>query len=768
MKNIIKGIKIIFMLSLAFSFSGCDDDDAVLPKIEALFTHTINQEVGVITFINASSNADSYSWDFGDGTSSTEINPTKIYTSGVYTIVLTAKNVAGATDTFEDTITIQIPEDIALPITFDDPLVAYDATTFEGTSFAVVENPDASGANDVVSNVGAITNSGAVFEGIFFDLGLPLDLSTDKSVTMKFWSQIPIDVLVKLEAGNGADIETAASHGGTGWEDIYFTFDSAASYSKFTMFVDGSGTIAGAFYMDDVEQLNSDDVPCLITELALPFDFDCESIDYSTKITGDVSFAVVDNPELSGINDQLTKVGQITNVGNQFENVFFNLDTPIDFSTDKGVRFKLFSNQALPVLLKFEDGTDVDVEDTQMHGGTGWEELTFTLNSSASYNDMVLFVDGAGNAVGTFYVDDFEQVFVNLGTPCTPEVFQSLNAADFNLTFLNDPTASITSDGAGFAWIDNPDFDNTVNTSCKVGQIDRTSAAQFANNQITLDAKLDFNSNSGFKLKVWSSTAETPVLLKLEDQNDAGIFKEVPVTTSAGSAMQWEELTFNFAAGDSNKYDKIVLFFALGTSTEAIYYIDDLALFSDGGGSTGGGGCDGDAVAATSLPVDFEDCESFISTFSSVESNPVLTSLVDNPASSGINTSDYVLRITKPSGINRWGGIQNSFPAGTIDFTTQTFKVKVYSSYSDVTYRFELALDPQTNPVTGNPAPQFRQVSGGANEWVEIEFTFINLPPSGSPTTYNQLVIKPDNPDGTDGDVTTEERVYYIDDLRLD
>jgi hypothetical protein len=381
---------------------------------------------------------------------------------------------------------------------------------------------------------------------------------------------------------------------------------------------------------------------------------------------------------------------------------------------------------------------------------------------------MILFVDGDGNAVGTFYVDDFEQVFVNLGTPCTPEVSQSLNAADFNLTFLNDPTASITSDGAGFAWIDNPDFDNTVNTSCKVGQIDRTSAAQFANNQITLDAKLDFNTNSGFKLKVWSSTAETPVLLKLEDQNDTGIFKEVPVTTSAGSAMQWEELTFNFAAGDSNKYDKIVLFFALGTSTEAIYYIDDLALFSDGGGSTGGGGCDGDAVAATSLPVDFEDCESFISTFSSVESNPVITSLVDNPASSGINTSDYVLRITKPSGINRWGGIQNSFPAGTIDFTTQTFKVKVYSSYSDVTYRFELALDPQTNPVTGNPAPQFRQVSGGANEWVEIEFTFINLPPSGSPTTYNQLVIKPDNPDGTDGDVTTEERVYYIDDLRLD
>ena len=80
--------------------------------------------------------------------------------------------------------------------------------------------------------------------------------------------------------------------------------------------------------------------------------------------------------------------------------------------------------------------------------------------------------------------------------------------------------------------------------------------------------------------------------------------------------------------------------------------------------------------------------------------------------------------------------------------------------------RFELALDPQTDPVTGNPAPQFRTVSGGANEWVEIEFTFTGLP--ATPTTYNMLVIKPDNPDGSDGELTTEERTFYFDDLRLE
>ncbi|WP_197022172.1 PKD domain-containing protein [Sediminibacter sp. Hel_I_10] len=612
----IKGIRIIGLLIFALAFCGCEDDDALLPQIEAVFTHTIDQESGVVTFINASSNADTYSWDFGDGTTSSQINPVKMYSTGTYTIVLTAENAAGASDSYEDTISIQIPEPITLPITFDNPQVSYNATTFGGVSFSVVENPDLSGVNDVASNVGEIVNSGAAFEGLFFDLDTSLNLSDDNSVKMKFWSQSPIDVLLKLEEGTGSDAETTASHGGTGWEELIFTYTSSSSYSRLTLFVDGPGATAG-----------------------------------------------------------------------------------------------------------------------------------------------------------TFYLDDIEQAFVVVGPNCVPETTQSLNAADFNLTFQNDPTASIESDGAGFAWIDNPDVDNSVNSSCKVGQIDRTSAAMFANNQITLDAKLDFNANSGFKMKVWAPQGETEVLLKLEDQNAAGTFKEVFATTSAGSGMQWEELTFNFVPEDSNKYDKIVLFFELGTSTQETYYIDDLALFGDGGGGGtggGGGGCDGDAVAATSLPVTFEGCESFISTFSSSDATPVTTSLVDNPSQSGINTSDYVMQIIKPSGINRWGGIQNSFPAGTIDFTTQTFKVKVYSSIPDVTYRFEIALDPQTTPVTGNPAPQFRQVTGGANEWVELEFTFINLPPSGSPTVYNQLVIKPDNPDGTDGDVTTEERVYYIDDLRLD
>jgi len=255
MKHLIKNTKIFVLLLLAISFTGCQDDDVTLPIVEAGFTHTISQATGVVTFINTSTNADNYSWSFGDESSSTEINPIKMYTSGTYTIVLEAKNNSGASDTFEDTITIAIPEAITIPITFDSSLVIYEATTFNGVAFDVVENPDLSGTNSVASNVGAITNIGASFEGLFFELGAPLDLSTDKTVKINFWSNAALDVLMKLEQGSGADVETSVSHGGTGWEEMIFTFDSASSFSQLTMFVDGPGTTAGTFYVDDIVQI---------------------------------------------------------------------------------------------------------------------------------------------------------------------------------------------------------------------------------------------------------------------------------------------------------------------------------------------------------------------------------------------------------------------------------------------------------------------------------------------------------------------------------
>ena len=50
-----------------------------------------------VSFTNSSTNAVSYSWDFGDGTTSTLANPNKTYTAGgTYSVILTATNPAGS------------------------------------------------------------------------------------------------------------------------------------------------------------------------------------------------------------------------------------------------------------------------------------------------------------------------------------------------------------------------------------------------------------------------------------------------------------------------------------------------------------------------------------------------------------------------------------------------------------------------------------------------------------------------------------------------
>ncbi|WNH08661.1 immunoglobulin-like domain-containing protein [Thalassobellus suaedae] len=113
MKKLTRTFKQILILILAITFLGCEDDEGNLPKVVAGFTHTINVDNGVVTFINISENATNYSWDFGEGSTSMLINPVKAYPPGEYLVTLKATNVAGATEVFVDTIVIS---DVGAPV----------------------------------------------------------------------------------------------------------------------------------------------------------------------------------------------------------------------------------------------------------------------------------------------------------------------------------------------------------------------------------------------------------------------------------------------------------------------------------------------------------------------------------------------------------------------------------------------------------------------------------------------------------------------------
>lgn len=78
------------------------------PQTTASFTYKVEHPLKVV-LTNTSTNATSYTWDFGDGSSSTEKNPTHRYDGiGVYKIKLTAKG-NNQTKTQEKNITIEAP-----------------------------------------------------------------------------------------------------------------------------------------------------------------------------------------------------------------------------------------------------------------------------------------------------------------------------------------------------------------------------------------------------------------------------------------------------------------------------------------------------------------------------------------------------------------------------------------------------------------------------------------------------------------------------------
>ncbi len=153
MKQLIRNFKLLSLFILAISITGCEDDDTLLPKVIAGFTHTINAYTGTVTFINTSENAQKYEWDFGDGSDiSTLINPINVYPNGTYTVILKAKNVAGSSDdTFEDEITINIIDEGTPVITLlgDATMNVITGGTFTDPGATATDDVD----GDITANI---------------------------------------------------------------------------------------------------------------------------------------------------------------------------------------------------------------------------------------------------------------------------------------------------------------------------------------------------------------------------------------------------------------------------------------------------------------------------------------------------------------------------------------------------------------------------------------------------------------------------------------
>ena len=761
MKKLMRTFKQLSILFLAITFFGCEDDDAVLPKVNADFTYEINTDTGTVTFINTSEQATTYSWDLGDDTSSTLINPVNVYVNGTYTIVLTASNVAGSSDTVEYTITINIPLAVTLPITFDDDNVKYEAVAFEGAAFDIVDNPAPGGSNDKASKVGSITNSGATYEGLFFELGTDVDLDANKTITMNFWADAAVDVLMKLEEGSTSTPDVIVSHSGSGWEELSFIFTATSKYSKLVIFVDGPGTTDGTFYMDDIIQVKSAPVitlngtdPLSILIGSTFTDPGATAIDaYGVDITSDIVIAgdTVDTNTAGtyiityNVSDDTGKAAsEVTRTVIVAADIVAPVITLTGSDTINVTLGDAFTDPGATAT----DNVDGDITTSIVVSGD-----TVDVNTAGTYTITYNVSDAAGNPA----TEVTRTVIVAAPGACTAETNESYSAADLNMTFLTDPSAFIISDGAGFEWIDNPDSDNAVNTSCKVGQITKSGQFPYDNNQFDLDGKLDFNNNSGLKIKVWSGLADTQVRIKLEEIGNSGNNIEQELTTSVISG--WEELTFPFSSGDSDKFNKIVIFFDLNENNTGTYYFDDLALYGDGGGTPPSTDCTappaGDFIANGDFEANNGDGCGWL--FFDVNTTNGGESVVSSAESNG---GTYSAKIT--SGPFNNPGIKNErFGAGTIS-PNQALNVSLDSKVESLVDGAVVnVLAFSESAVNGEPAilHNLGSINIAPGAWNTNTFTFTT---GGTVSGGVSLLIEV-----VCGGATTCEGIVYIDNVSV-
>lgn len=399
----------------------------MLLKVENATDNTINFEKEVATTV---ANAwEDLVFDYST------INTTKSYQNLVFIFDLGTQGNGTANFTFlvdDIRLTNTIPSTLlTLPVTFDDAGVNYNVIDFGNNQTSDAADPT-NAANKVKKTIkasGAETWAGTTM-GTGFAAKLPFAANATQMSVRVYSPAAGIKVRLKVEdkTDGTKSVETEATTSAANtWETLVFNFANQASgttalnlastYNLASVFFDfGVAGTGKTFYWDDVKFL-----PAVVAPggLALPLDFESATLNYAFTNFDGGAVTIVSNPNATGINTS-AKVGKmIKGAGQPWGGSFIELAGPMNFSTTKTFKMKVFSPRVgAKVLLKVENQSNgaisYEKEMTTTVANT-WETLSFdysAINVANSYQKVVLIFDngtmGDGSANFTWLFDDIQ------------------------------------------------------------------------------------------------------------------------------------------------------------------------------------------------------------------------------------------------------------------------------------------------------------------------------------------------------------------------
>lgn len=316
----------------------------------------------------------------------------------------------------------------------------------------------------------------------------------------------------------------------------------------------------------------------------LSLDFESQNTNYQF-IDFDGGFSEkIENPEISGINKSATVVRLIKGIGEVWAGSKIIMPSPIDLTTSRVFKIKVFSPvSGISLLLKFEgDGESFQKKSTPIQKSNVWEELTFDFSAQVVNklnNQIVLIFDneeiGFGNKDSTFLIDDITQLTGTnpiLPLPVLPLNFES---AEVSYPFIDF-------EGGAAEVVFNP-YPAGLNQSSKVIKMVKKRGEASGGSYIQMAKEIDFTKNQIIKMKVWSPIKGKNVSLIFEG-NTIG-YETFEAESIIPKANEWVELTFDYSVSGlhppvNNLCNRIKICFdtdSLGDGgLKSTYYFDDL------------------------------------------------------------------------------------------------------------------------------------------------------------------------------------------------
>lgn len=484
----------------------------------------------------------------------------------------------------------------------------------------------------------------------------------------------------------------------------------------------------------------------IVDPVLLPITFESSTVNYAFINFGGGVTTVINNPQSGGLNTS-AKVGRMVKGPPEvWGGSVITLGETINFTNNKVFRMKVYSPRVgAKVLLKVENLTNGGIffeKEVTTTVANAWEDLAFdyrSINTSNSYQKVVLIFDlgivGDGSANFTWLFDDIRLTNqMPVGFLSLPVTFDQANI-NYEVTDFGGTVSVPAAD--------------PVNATNNVKKTTKTSgAATWAGSTMGagFSSAIPFTSTrTQMSIRVYSPAAGVRVRLKVEDRTNNARSVETEAMTQA--ANTWETLIFDFANQSSGTaamnlsytYNMASVFFDFGNAgTGSVYYWDDVNFLTTNV-----------VPNYLILPLDFQ---STTYSYPFVNFGGGVTTVVNNPNPSGINTSTKVGKMVKgPPEVYGGSLIELVNP---INFSASTtFKVKVYMPR--VGAKLLLKLE-------GNGAPFEKEVTSTvANAWQELTFDFSAIPTGLS---YQKIVLIFDL--GTAGDGSANF-TYYFDDIRL-